>query len=547
VTAWDDSFDLVIVGSGGGAFAAALAVTAAGKKPLIVEKQSKVGGSTALSGGVLWVPNNSLMRKAGVEDSFADALAYMKRISDYSGPATDPVRQEAFLRGGVGMVDFFLSQGIKLDYVPGWADYYSDGHPRGRLVSSALVDTKPLGAWKAKLQTGSFSLPINSSEGSLLPLAKRTLKGFITGAKFTVRMKLDAWRGSPRYGMGTGIMAQMLNAALKRGVPIWTDTRVTDLVSENGRVVGVAANREGKEIRVQGRDGVLIAAGGFARNAELRRKYLPQPAPLEWTVANEGDTGDMVGPVMRLGAAIELMDAAVWCPGTMPPNFPAMFCTGNLTKPYSILVDRTGQRFCNEASSYHNVVMSMYRRNQTVPAIPAWLIMDSRHLEYYPFIVFPPGTMPPEFVRSGYVKKSDSIEGLASQCGIDPAALKRTVDRIGEFARSGVDTDFHRGEWHYDRYYGDPRIAPNPNIAAIDRGPFYAVEIIPSDGGVMGGFSTDQRARVVNRDGSVIPGLYASGTAAASVFGHGYPCSGGALSVSFVWGYVAGRDAAGAA
>jgi len=542
---WDEVADLVIVGSGGGAFAAALAAHAAGKKPLIIEKQSKVGGSTAMSGGVLWIPNNSLMKKAGVADSVADALTYMKRISNYSGPATAPKRQEGFIRGGAEMVDFLISQGIKLEYVPGWADYYPDGHPKGRLVSSVLFDAKPLGPWLSKLQTSMFSLPINSSEGSLLPLAKRTLSGFITGAKFLMRLKIDKWRGWPRYGMGTGIMAQMLLATVKRGIPVWTESPVTDLIDENGRVVGVMATHGGKDIRVQARDGVLIAAGGFARNAELRERYLPQPAPVEWTVANQGDTGDLLGAAMRLGAATELMEAAVWAPGTIPPNMPTVFCTGNMTKPYSILVDQTGQRFVNEASSYHNLVLSMFRRSETAPALPSWLVMDSRHPRSYPFIINPPGPVPQNWIDSGYVKAADTIEELARQCGMEPVTLKETVERFNGFARTGRDEDFHRGDWYYDRYYGDPTVKPNPNLGALEKPPFYALQIVAADGGVMGGFSTDEHARVLRADGAPIPGLYASGTSVASVYGHGYPCSGGALSVSFVWGYIAGRSASG--
>ncbi len=169
--------------------------------------------------------------------------------------------------------------------------------------------------------------------------------------------------------------------------------------------------------------------------------------------------------------------------------------------------------------------------------------MDSRHMNNYPFVVKPPGAPPEAWIDSGYCKRADTIEALAQQCGMDSGRLKGTVDRFNEFARAGKDEDFHRGDWNYDRFNGDPRVQPNPNLGALQRAPFYAVQILPCDGGVMGGLSTDGEARVTRPDGSVIPGLYASGTAVASVFGYGYPCSGGALSVSFVWGYIAGRTA----
>jgi 3-oxosteroid 1-dehydrogenase len=335
---------------------------------------------------------------------------------------------------------------------------------------------------------------------------------------------------------------------------------VRDLVVEGGRVVGVVAVRDGREVRVQGRLGVLINAGGFSRNREMRQRYQPTPNAWQWTNANPGDTGEMIEAAMRLGAAIDCMNESWWILTSLAPGekFPegAVNAEGtplpfmhhlDLSLPYSMMVDQNGNRFCDEASAYMEVGQRMYQRHaETGKAVPSWVIMDSRQRKNYPWGTATPGQIPKNWLESGYMKQASSMEDLARQCGIDPAGLVATVKRFNEFCRTGVDADFNRGGHAFDRAHGDPSVKPNPNLGAFEQPPYYAVAMYPGDVGTAGGVVTDEHARVLRADGSVIEGLYATGNSTASVMGRSYPAAGASIGASFVFGYIAAAHAAGA-
>jgi len=541
---WDESFDVVIVGSGGGGLCAGLTVATAGKKAVVIEKMPKIGGTTAKSGGVIWVPCNRLLREAGVHDTIEDALAYMRAVAEgYNGPAASLARQEAYVRGGIEMIDFLLDQGIELIYLDGWSDHYAGGLARGRLVGSKVFSTKNLGDWLPKLETYMTSLPITGKEVGKLALVKRTREGFMAGMKLALGAAWGRMTGWPRMGLGAGLQGQLLSANLRHGTSVWTECPVTDLIEENGRVAGVRVQRNGREILVQAHDGVILNAGSFTKNQALRERYLPHPTSAAWSLSSDGDTGDLIEPLLRLGAGMEQLGKVNWAPVSVMPDGTALLTQNSFTKPFSFIVDQQGERFCNESSAGFGMVETMYRRNATKPTIPAWMIMDSRHVNAYPFVIKPPGPISQEWIDSGFFKTASTIEGLAEQCGIPPNVLRATADRFNGFARSGHDLDFHRGEWAYERYYGDTSVHPNPSLGPVEKPPFYATRIWPGDGGMFGGVSTDEYARVVREDGGIIPGLYASGTTAVHVFGRDYPCSGGAVGFSLCWGYIAARHA----
>ena len=543
MTDWDETVDFLIVGSGGGSMCAALACKDLGKTPLILEKAEKVGGSTAMSGGILWIPANPLMLKAGVKDSFEQGLAYMNAVIG-DKPGSSAARKRAYLRTGPKIVQWLQGKGVQFVYCDGWSDYYDElpgGQPRGRSVGMTLFDVRKLGRWKDRLRRGPMPFPVQGNEGQRLTLAKRTLDGFLLAMRVGWRMFMVRLFGKELAGSGAAIQSWMLSTALKAGVEIRPETPVLDLVVEDGRVAGVLAERQGRPLRIRARDGVLINAGGFAHNAEMRRQYGPQPSSTAWTHANPGDTGEMIQAAMRLGAEVRNMDQAIWLVTSLLPDGRRAIHANELGKPHLIVVDRRGERFTDEACSYMETGQKIYENK----AVPCWAIMDGRHRESYNWAKMPPGVNPPDWAASGYMKRADTLEELARKCGVDPAGLKATAERFNGFVAAGEDLDFHRGARAYDRYWGDPTYKPNPCLGTIEKPPFYAVELYPGDVGTYGGVMTDENGRVLREDGTAIEGLYATGNSTASVTGVRYPGAGASIGASFVFGYRAARHAAG--
>ncbi|CAN7491181.1 MULTISPECIES: FAD-binding protein [unclassified Variovorax] len=562
---WDEAFDFVIVGSGGGSMCAALAAKQLGKRALIVEKQPLIGGSTGFSGGVWWVPNNPVMKRAGVADSAERARQYLDAAVTYQGPGTSPARRDAFLRNGPKMVEFLEGQGMRFVYADGWSDYYDElpgGEPRGRSLLAELFDTRELGEWESKLSRyKGFSLPLPTDQFPSLMLAKRTWGGKKTALSMVGRMLKAKLTGRRLAGAGAAIQGRMLQIALREQLPIWTDSALAQFVLDGDRVVGVAVQRDGRLVRVQARDGVLMNVGGFSRSAAMRQRFQPQPNSATWTNANPGDTGEAIEWAMALGAAVDCMDEAWWvvtslAPDGQPPKPGGYAADGtplpfmhhlDLSLPYSMMVDQLGERFCDEAGAYMEIGQRMYQRQrETGKAVPSWVIMDSRQRAYYPWGTAQPGQVPEEWLKSGYMVKAESIDELVKKTGIDGAGLARTLERFNGFCRSGVDSDFGRGSRAFDRCHGDPTVTPNPNLGAIEKPPFYAVRMYPGDVGTAGGVVTDEHARVLREDGSVIHGLYATGNCTASVVGRCYPGAGASIGASFTFGYIAAHHALGA-
>ncbi len=341
----------------------------------------------------------------------------------------------------------------------------------------------------------------------------------------------------------------MLQAALRAGVDIRTESPVTELIVEDGTVKGVVTVKDGRPWRVGASLGVLINAGGFAHNQRMRDQYIPGTS-VNWTMATTGDTGEMIEEMMRHGAAIGQMDERVGNQQTHPPGTEkseAKQVIQSVTAaPHCILVDQSGVRYMNEGGSYMAYCKGMLERNKTVPAVPSWAVMDSQYMRYYMLAGTLAGTRKPqEWFDSGYLKKADSIEALAVQLKIDPATLKSTVQRFNGFVARNHDDDFQRGERAYDRWLGDPFNKPSETLGTIAEAPFYAVQVLPGDVGTYGGVVTDEHARVVRADGSLIPGLYATGVSTASVMGRSYPGAGSSVGPSFTWGFVAAKHAAG--
>ena len=543
---WEHVTDIVIIGSGAGGLCAALTTRAFGSEVLVLEKQAMIGGNSALSGGTMWIPGNELMREEGLTDSFEDGLTYLNACIEDAGPATSLVRKAAYLTEGLRMIDFLRRLGIRMNRVKNYADYYAElpgGNTRGRALQCDIFDLRKLGSYATRVPN---LAPVIAyvEEFPQLSLALRTWPGFSTFLRVTAR---TAWARLTRRQMvanGAALIGRLLHAGLNSGIGLWMESPVTDIVVEDDRVTGVRVLYEGRECMIRARNGVLIAAGGYAHNLEMRKRYGKQPASTEWTFANPGETGEIVQMAKGLGAATDLMDEAIWIPMTISPSGP-MYLEYERGKPFSLMVDGEGNRYIDEGCSYMRFGQVMFERNQHCSTIPSWLILDSRHRNRYTFGMQLPGRTPREWLRSGFMKRARTIQELATLCGLDPIALEDTVRRFNQFAAAGVDEDFHRGDTRLSRNFGDPRHGPNPTLGAIERPPFYAVAVYPGDLGTFGGILTDEHARVLRDDGSVIEGLYATGNAAAPVMGRIYPCTGASIASTMIFGFIAVQHAVG--
>lgn len=542
---WDETRDFVIVGSGGGSMIAAIAVRDAGKDPLILEKTDMVGGSTAMSGGVFWIPNHPLQAREGINDNAEMARTYLDAAVGDVGPGTSRARKDMFLDVGPKMVHYLEEKGMPFVRCDGWSDYHDDlpgGCPESRSLAVEPFPAATLGKeWQGKLRRGISSVVIRGIEGRQLMLMKRAFVGKVAALKVGLRMAKSKLLGQDLVGAGTAIQGRMLKMALDHGVDIRTEAGVTELVEESGRIVGVVSTKDGKPWRIAAREGVLINAGGFSHNAELRKKYGPQPSSTEWTNANPGDTGEMIELAKAHGAALDCTDGAVWILTSTPPSGDRFMHVLDLPKPHVILVDQQGKRFTNEAQSYMANGQAVYRHGD----VPVWAIIESRHRDRYPWS-FHAGPTPKEWFESGYMKKAETLEDLARQIDVPADNLKATVERWNDMARRGKDDDFGRGNKAYDLVFSDPTNEfPNPGLGPIEKAPFYAVAIYPGDVGTFGGIVTDEYGRALKEDGSVIPGLYATGNSTASVMGRTYPGAGASISPSFIFGWVAARHAVG--
>jgi len=296
---------------------------------------------------------------------------------------------------------------------------------------------------------------------------------------------------------------------------------------------------------IRARRGVLLATGGFERNAELRQRYQPAPIGADWTVGSPGNTGDGILAGEAAGGELALMDDAWWGP-SIPLASGPVFCLAERSLPGSLFVNAAGERFVNEAAPYVDAVHAMYdKHTDENPHIPCWMITDQRYRNRYVFTGMPPRKpLPRRWYKSGVVFKADSLGELAGQIGVSADGLTKTVDKFNDFARTGKDTDFGRGDSAYDHYYGDPNCKPNPNLASLAHPPFYAIKIVPGDLGTKGGLRTDDRARVLRADGSVIDGLYAAGNTSAMVMGRSYAGPGATIGPAMTFGYLAALDVA---
>jgi 3-oxosteroid 1-dehydrogenase len=549
---WDESVDLLIVGSGGGGMVAALAAIDDGIEPLVVEKQALVGGSTGLSGGMVWLPNNPLMQAEGIPDSTEDGLAYFEDVIGDVGPASSPARREMFLTAGVEMLDFLLRLGVRMVRCPGYSDYYSNskgGNAVGRSVEGVPFDAAALGEWAERIQPSmakNYGFVVKTNELRSVQYFNRSPRSFAVATRVFLRTRLAQLRRRELLTNGASFIGQMLKVLMDRGEPpIWTSAAMEDLIVEDGRVVGARVARDGSTLNVEARKGVLLAAGGFGRNADMRRQYSgDQPNEAKWTISNAGDTGEVLQAAMRLGAKTDLLDEAWWLPMAFIADPSAASLGQGRQRPGAIYVDGAGRRFCNESNSYVEVGKAMYAND----AVPCWQVFDQGYVRRYAAGAnpFAKRGVPKGLIEKGVIKTAGTIADLAREIDVPAAELTQTVKRFNQFAAQGLDPDFGRGQSAYNDCLGDPGHRPNASLGPIDRAPFFATRIFPGDVGTCGGVITNEYAQVIDENDRVIDGLYATGNITATVMGRTYLGAGGSIANTMVFGYVAARHAAGA-
>jgi 3-oxosteroid 1-dehydrogenase len=548
----ETTYDVVVVGAGAAGMSAALTAARQGLDTVLVESSSYFGGSTARSGGGVWIPGNYALRAAGevADDDLEESKRYLDAIV---GDVVPKVRRDTYLERGPEVLEFIRDNTpVRFTWVPEYADYLPEqpgGRARGRSVEPVPLDARCLGEELERLTPPYTKAPANmvvmQADFRKISLGTRTLKAPLTLLKVMLRRLLAIVLGRKMFGMGNAIAIGLRKGLQDAGVPVVYDTPLTDLVVEDGRVVGVTVEHDGALRTIRARHGVILGSGGFEKNQELREQYLPHPTTTEWSTGAAWNTGGGHLAGIAAGAATDLMDDAWWGP-TIPLPRGAWFCLAERNLPGSIIVNSAGHRFMNEALPYVEATHAIYEGEATgISHVPAWMIIDQRYRNRYLFAgLGPRQPFPGHWYKSGVVVKAGNLAALADKIGLPADALTATVERFNGFARSGVDEDFHRGESAYDKYYSDPRVTPNCSLHTIDQAPFYAVKIVPGDLGTKGGLVTDERARVLGADGVPIPGLYAAGNVSAAVMGHTYPGPGGTIGPALVFGYLAAEDIA---
>ena len=447
------------------------------------------------------------------------------------------------------MIDFLVSQGIRLRRIPSWPDYHAapgESVP-GRTVVSELFDINQLGEWKSRLRPGFLPLAANLDEARELPNFRRSWASKKIIARVIGRTIASRVAGKHLVTAGQALQGQMLHAALEAGADIRINAGAKQLVVENGRVTGVAIEKSNAQWRIGARCGVLLNAGGFARNQRMLDSYIPGTST-EWSNTAQGDTGEMIEEGLRIGAAIAQMDERIGSPMALPPGDPPVKpgMQGDMSKPHTIVVDQSGERYMRESCSYMDIARAMRERDRLSPAVPSWMVLDSQYMGTYMLAGTMPGAKKPKpWFEEQFLRRGDTLDELATACSMDPAKLRNSVERFNRFVRKGWDEDFHRGEHAYDQWLGDSLHQPSPTLGSIEKAPFFALPVYPGDVSTFGGLVTDVHARVLREDGSAIPGLYATGTSTASVMGRGSPGAGASIGPSFTWGYVAARHAIG--
>ena len=559
---FDHVVDVLIVGSGGGGMTAALTADASGLNALVVEKSSHFGGSTALSGGGIWVPGAPAQRREGYAPDPDRVVEYLRLITD---GLVGEARIRQYVESSPQMLEFLegLSPWFEFVWKPGYADYYPElpgGSELGSTINVPPIDLRrlgddeekllkplalaPKGIWLGPKELRSFYRIRQSwaGKGVLLKLISRMVRARVFGERIAA--------------IGQSLAARLRLAMKERGIPLWLDSPMVELFTDaDGSVTGALVERDGGKRRIGARRGVILASGGFDHDLAWRKEHQPV-VDRDWSFGNPASMGDGIRAGERVGAATELLDEAWWFPAIQWPDGRMQFMLNERMMPAQFIVNGEGKRFINEAAPYMDFGHAMIDGQRSgVTHIPCWLITDHRSFNRYvvgghlpipkiPWAPVPTGRkVPAAWLESGVVKAAMGWDGLARKIDVPADQLRATATRFDDLARKGHDDDFNRGDSVYDNYYGDPTL-PNPNLYPLGDPPYYAFRIVLGDLGTSGGLLTDEYARVLRPDGSVVPGLYAVGNTSAAVMGRSYAGAGATIGPAMTFGFVAAKHAA---
>lgn len=550
--------DVVVLGSGAAGLSAAVVAAHSGLKVLLAEKERYFGGSSAISGGVVWIPNNPLMADIGVEDSREAAKTYLQQIL---GNRMRHDLVDAFLENGPEMVRF-MHQKTALRLIPRAhaPDYYPNlkgAAPGGRAMDPQVYEGRQLGTWFAALKwpLKEFlvfgGMMVGRKEIDQLLGTMNSVSSFLETTAMILRLGVDSLffgRGT-RLLQGNSLVAQLFKSALSAGVDFWAEAKVTSIEMDGGRISVIRMTHDGQDVLVRAKRGVVLAGGGSPSDKAGMRPHLAHPDS-HYTMAPAGNTGDLQKFAVALGAQIDsnVVDPANYAPVSVlnqngkEIRFPHLFL--DRAKPGLIAVNGRGRRFVNEATSYHQFVQGMHS-DASNSAVPAWLICDADFLRRYGMGLVRPGIgSRKRFLDAGYLYQGRSPGELAQSIGVPAAALEDEITKHNKYCVNGHDPDFGKGGNEYDRHQGDLSHTPNPCLGPIAKAPFYAVKVFPGDIGSTRGLVTDASARVLDGAGKPIPGLYACGNDMNSVMAGTYPGAGITLGPGLTFGYIAAREIA---
>ena len=549
--------DLIVIGSGAGGLSTAVTAKKQGLNVIVLEKDEVFGGTTAFSGGVLWIPNNPHAKKNGIQDSRAAATTYLKHETQ---EFYNPQAIEAFLDYGPKMIDFFEKE-TTVKFIPTlYPDYHPDapgGVDIGRSILAAPFDIRGLGdnmkRLRPPLKTITFiGMMFNSSNADLKHFfnATKSFTSFIYVAKrLAIHMKeLSLYGRGTNVTSGNALAARLAKSAFDLNIPIYTSAPVQKLLQESGKVVGVEVLQNNQKSIIRAKHGVVLACGGFSHDIErLKTTYTHLKSGGEHiSPVPKTNTGDGCRMAEQIGGAVDVQykDAAAWMPVSKVPMgndygvFPHLL---DRYKPGIIGVLKNGRRFTNESNSYHDVGAALFRACEGMSETAMWLICDQKTISKYGLGYAKPAPMPlSSLIKNGYLVKGNSLEDLASQTGIDAHNLKNTILEYNKDAVNGLDPAFQRGSTTFNRYLADPENQPNPCVAPVSTGPFYAVKVFMGDLGTFDGLRTAVTGEVLTKQNQKISGLYAVGNDRASIMGGNYPGAGITLGPIMTFGYLTG-------
>ncbi len=557
---WDMQVDVLVVGSGAGGLLAGLVAAHNHADVLIIEKDRQWGGTSATSGGGIWIPGSDQAKAAGFEDSLDDAFTYVRALS---ADNVSDANIRAYVNNGAGMLRWMSANTPVVYTAQPYPDYHAE-NPGGSVTGyrthlPEMLDGKPLGK---DIRSQRFPSPAASLFGWLQWTFAETYdllyrpKGWfwrlgINMARYWLDLPFRfTSRKDRRLTLGNALVGGIRIALNEKGVPLWQQSQLVELVREGGRVTGAVVSRQGRTTRIAARKGVILAAGGFEKNQAMRDANAPLYPNAQISGGVTSNTGDAISAGMAVGAGTMNMQSAWAAPMFyVPGEDRGRLCTIERALPGCIMVNQSGQRYLNEAASYHVTGQAMARRHaEHGDANPSWMVFDYRYRQQFPMGPLYP--VLPDWAQNGMVKtilkKGRTIGELAAGMGVDPAALTATVARFNEHAATGEDPDFRRGDAAYDKMYGDPRQSPNPCLRPLTEAPFYALPIYPGDIGMNGGLTTNEKAQVTDAEGKPIAGLYAIGNSAASAMGESYPGAGVTIGPALTFGYIAAREMTGA-